>query len=473
MLFNSYIFWCFFAAVIVLYRVMDHKRQNIMLLAASYVFYGSWDWRFLSLILISTLVDYFAALGIERSKTESRRKLLCLISVCTNLGLLGAFKYYGFFASQAVALLNAAGLNVTASSLQIVLPVGISFYTFQTMSYTIDVYRGSAKPVSNLPDFALYVCFFPQLVAGPIERSSRLLPQIVNPRTKRPGDFAEGLHLIVMGLFKKIVIADNMAFIVNAVFGADISTVSGVDCLAATYAFAFQIYADFSGYSSIARGLARWMGIDLMTNFRMPYLSGTPREFWSRWHISLSTWLRDYLYIPLGGNRGRALRTSRNLILTMLIGGLWHGAGWTFIAWGLFHGVILCVHRMFEKRDRPSRRGAVLTRLKTPASILVMFHLVCLGWLLFRAETIGRAGDMLWRMLTDFQPSDISAFCLASVAFYAGPLMALELWMIRTDDPLRLMKAHWSARAAVYSYVAVMLLIFPPRVHSEFIYFQF
>ena len=473
MLFNSYIFWIFFATVFALYRVLGHKWQNRMLLVASYVFYGSWDWRFLSLIFISTIVDYFAAIGITRSKTTRCRKLLCLLSICTNLGLLGVFKYYGFFATEALAWLNAAGLHVTAPSLEVVLPVGISFYTFQTMSYTIDVYRGVTKPIHNLPDFALYVCFFPQLVAGPIERSSRLLPQIVKPRPNRPSDFVEGLYLVLMGLFKKIIIADNMAFIVNGIFAADVSTLSGVDCLAGVYAFAFQIYADFSGYSAIARGVAKWLGFDLMTNFRMPYLARSPSEFWRRWHISLSTWLRDYLYIPLGGNRGRAWRTYRNLMLTMLLGGLWHGAGWTFMAWGLFHGLILCIYRPFEKRARTIDSRAGRPWWQAVASALVMFHLTCIGWLLFRAESIGQAWEMLWRIVTDFRVSRLSAFCLTNVVFYAVPLMALEFWMSRTDDPLRLTKVHWLARAGVYSYIAVMLLIFPPAVHSEFIYFQF
>ncbi|MBC8372901.1 MAG: MBOAT family protein [Planctomycetes bacterium] len=473
MLFNSYTFWAFFAVVVVLYRLMRHKWQNRMLLIASYVFYGSWNWRFLSLILISTIVDYFAAIGIARSKSARGRKLLCLISICTNLGLLGVFKYYGFFANEAVAWLNAAGLHVTAPSLAIVLPVGISFYTFQTMSYTIDVYRGVTRPIRNLPDFALYVCFFPQLVAGPIERSSRLLPQIVKPRPNRPGDFKEGLYLVLMGLFRKIVIADNMAFIVNGIFAADISTLSGVDCLAGVYAFAFQIYADFSGYSSIARGVAKWLGFDLMTNFRMPYLARTPSEFWRRWHISLSTWLRDYLYIPLGGNRGRAWKTCRNLMLTMLLGGLWHGAGWTFIVWGLFHGLILCVYRPFEKQTRTVDSPSPIPWWRAVAAGGVMFHLTCVGWLLFRAESIAQAWGMFRRILTDFRFSGLSAFCLANVAFYVAPLMAMEFWMNRSDDPLRLTEVHWPVRAGVYSYIAIMLLVFPPMVHNEFIYFQF
>ena len=334
MLFNSFIFWAFFAVVLLVYRRLKHRGQNRLLLVASYVFYGYWDWRFLSLILLSTVVDYYVAIGIESSSDARRRKRLLCGSMLTNLGLLGVFKYFGFFAEEAVRVLNAVGMPASLPSLQVVLPVGISFYTFQTMSYTIDVYRGQTRAARNVLDFALFVCFFPQLVAGPVERSHRLMPQILNPRKETPGQFSEGLYHILFGLFKKVVIADNMARLVNTVFAVPVSQLTGAECLVGVYAFAFQIYGDFSGYSSMAQGLARWMGFNLMSNFRMPYLAVSPSDFWRRWHISLSQWLRDYLYVGLGGNRLGKLMTYRNLLLTMVLGGLWHGAGWTFLVWG-------------------------------------------------------------------------------------------------------------------------------------------
>jgi len=461
----------FFAAVILLYRFMPHRSQNWMLLAASYLFYGWWNWRFLSLIMVVTVINYATAIGVTSTDIKRRRKLLVSLSVFVNLGMLGVFKYFNFFAAEFVSLLGSVGLSVSLPSVSIVLPVGISFYTFQALSYTIDVYRGDTEPTRNLRDFALYVAFFPQLVAGPIERSSRLLPQVVNPRVRRHDDFADGLFLVMIGLFKKIVIADNLALIVNGIFAEDMSKLSGVDCLVGVYAFAFQIYGDFSGYSTIARGLAKWMGFDLMTNFRMPYLARTPSDFWRRWHISLSTWLRDYLYIPLGGNRSGKWRTTRNLMLTMLLGGLWHGAGWTFVTWGLFHGMILVVYYHYS-RSRPKRpaKGSIL---KTALSIVVMFHMACLGWLFFRAESMGQAWSMLIKMGSDFSTTEFTTYCFMSILFFAGPLMCFEFWLDRKGDPMRLTKVHWGFRAAAYSYAVVMIILFRPMVTSEFIYFQF
>jgi len=473
-LFSSYIFWAFFAVVLFLYRRGGHRWQNRLLLVASYVFYGAWDWRFLSLIALSTVVDYFVAIGITRSERPGRRKWLLALSVGVNLALLGTFKYFGFFAAEMVDLLGSLGLPVTLPSLKFVLPVGISFYTFQTMSYTIDVYRGVSRPVRHFLDFALYVAFFPQLVAGPIERSYRLMPQIVNPRPRRGEDFVEGLYLVILGLFKKIVIADNMAVIVVGIFGTDPDNLSGLDCLVGVYAFAFQIYGDFSGYSAIARGVAKWMGFDLMTNFNAPYLARSPGDFWRRWHISLSTWLRDYLYIPLGGNRKGTWRTRRNLMVTMLLGGLWHGAGWTFVAWGLFHGLLLCAFRPFEARRRAGpAAGARRPRWRAATATLIMFHLICFGWLLFRAESMGQAWTMLTKMVLDCRATELTTYGLGMIGFLVGPLMLLEYWVNRTGDLLALTKVHWLARAGVYSYFTVMLLIFQPMVHSAFIYFQF
>jgi D-alanyl-lipoteichoic acid acyltransferase DltB (MBOAT superfamily) len=439
---------------------------------ASYLFYGWWDYRFCSLLAISTVVDYLCGRGMAGSSSERHRKALLTVSCITNLGILGFFKYFNFFADSFAGFFAAFGLEPHFFELHVILPVGISFYTFQTMSYTIDVYRGSTRPVRDFLDFALYVAFFPQLVAGPIERSGRLMPQIVNPRPRRPEDFTEGLYLVVTGLFKKIVVADNMAVIVNGIFAAEPSRLSGGECLIGVYAFAFQIYGDFSGYSCIARGVARWLGFDLMTNFNMPYFATSPRDFWSRWHISLSTWLRDYLYIPLGGNRKGRWKTYRNLMLTMLLGGLWHGAGWTFIAWGFFHGALLIGHRLCEKR-RAQPRPDPRTRLANVAKALLMFHLVCVGWLLFRAQSMPQAWGMAARVFADLRFTPTALYGLGMIAFYVAPLMALELWLHHKKDLLRLPKVNWVPRACVYSYFALMLVAFHPTVPSEFIYFQF
>ena len=282
MLFNSYYFWLFFAVVAVLYWRLPHRGQNRLLLVASYYFYGCWDWRFLGLIATSTTIDYFIALAIGRTANRKRRKQLMLLSMSASLGILGFFKYFGFFSRELEGMLHGLGLPSLIPRLDILLPVGISFYTFQTMSYTIDVYRRQCKPTRNYLDFALFVSFFPQLVAGPNERASNFLPQILKPRIYREGDFAHGLYMIIVGLFQKVFVADTMAALVNGVFAKPTADLQGIEILLATYAFAFQIYGDFAGYSSIARGVARWLGFDLMVNFRRPYFAASPSEFWQR-----------------------------------------------------------------------------------------------------------------------------------------------------------------------------------------------
>lgn len=469
--FNSYLFWIFFAAVMALYRLLPHRGQNRMLLVASYVFYGAWDARFLLLILISTLVDFHVARRVAASRDRAVAKRWCILSITINLGILGVFKYFDFFTSSFSSLLDFLfSYETDLITLNIILPVGISFYTFQTLSYTIDVYRGRTRPATRLTDFALYVAFFPQLVAGPIERSHRLLPQIVNPRATRQDHFARGLYLVISGLFAKIVIADNMAFICNGIFAASDDQVGGVDRLVGIYAFAFQIYGDFYGYSSIARGIALWMGIELMANFRMPYFARSPADFWKRWHISLSSWLRDYLYIPLGGNRGGKWKTCRNLMLTMLLGGLWHGAGWTFILWGVYQGLLLCAYRPFEGRIHDSQPSLLRRLVET----FLFFNLVCIGWLLFRAESATQAWDFLASILfTDFSATFLSAYGLGSILYLAGPFLLLEIWLTRRDDLLALTKVAWGWRAAAYSYALFMLVVHQPLRTSEFIYFQF
>ena len=469
MLFNSYVFCAFFAVVLALHAVLRGRSRKALLLVASYVFYGYWDWRFLGLIALSTASDFVAAQLIERSPDRARKRAWLAAALTLNLGILGFFKYFDFFVESLSSVLVAAGLPGLKPVLNVVLPVGISFYTFQTMSYTIDVYRGHLKPSRNLLDFALFVSFFPQLVAGPIERATSLLPQIVSPRQRTAADLPEGAYLVLSGLFRKVVIADNLAAIANGIFSADPSTLTGPEVVVGVYAFAFQIYGDFSGYSAIARGVARWLGYDLMVNFRMPYLSVSPSDFWRRWHISLSSWLRDYLYIPLGGNRHGTWNTYRNLMLTMLLGGLWHGAAWTFVAWGAFHGLILVAYRLVAGKDRETPRP-LLARL--PAMVL-MFQLVAVSWLLFRAESIGQAFTMGVKALSDFTLTPLAIGGFATVAFFALPLMLFELWLEDKEDLMALLRRPWLARATVAAFCVLMLVLFPAPVRYEFIYFQF
>lgn len=490
MLFNSYIFWAFFAAVFVLYRRLGHRSQNYMLLIASYVFYGYWDWRFLFLMLFSTVVDYGAAILIAQSQSRPRRKAFLLTSICMQLSLLGLFKYYGFFSHELASLFGLLGIPVFFPALKFLLPVGISFYTFQTMSYVIDVYRGEFECEKNFINFALFVSFFPHLIAGPLVRARKLLPQIGHPRVRRAEDFREGLYFIAIGLFKKVFVGDNLAAIANSIFHADPSRLTGLECIAGIYAFAFQIYCDFSGYSSIAQGVAKWLNIDLTTNFNLPYLATSPTDFWRRWHISLSTWFRDYLYIPLlqrGLQPAPRKRLLTALVIVMLLSGLWHGAAWTFVLWGLYHGLLLIGYRLFSstrfaffRKRHSTKEQAAPDQVKASPSfpgyivrVVVMFHLVCLGWLLFRAESMGQVLTMLSRILVDFHWSPFASSAFAMILFFAGPLVVYEFWLERRQDLLALVRIDWRARALVYSYCSLMLLFFAPSVSNVFIYFQF
>lgn len=473
MLFNSIQFFVFLVVVLVLVHRLTHRWQNRVLLVASYVFYGWWDWRFLSLIALSTILDFNIAKALDNTENEDIRRRLTALSIGFNLGLLGIFKYFNFFVDSLIEVFDTFGLGVSQPTLNIVLPVGISFYTFQTIGYTIDVYRKKIGHCPNFIDFALYVAFFPQLVAGPIERASHLLPQVTKPRRVGVDDVATGAHLILFGLFKKVVIADNLAPIVDAVYGSADPT--GTEIVVATWCFAFQIYCDFSGYSLIARGVARWLGFDLMKNFWLPYASANPQEFWTRWHISLSSWLRDYLYIPLGGNRGTPGRVSRNLMLTMLLGGLWHGAAWNFVLWGAFQGAILVLHRKYagHHRHKPREKPSWL-------AIATMFQVACYGWLLFRAESLGQVVDFSTAILTNHGLTDRAVGGLALLIALAGPLMLLEWWQYRGRDPVPPETdavPRWPtktpASGVLYAACALGLVILAPIGVQEFIYFQF
>lgn len=469
MLFNSFFFWVFFLTVWSLYWRLSHRGQNRLLLAASYFFYGCWDWRFLGLILLTTTWDFLFSHAMAATDSQRLKRGLLTTSIALNLSVLGFFKYYGFFSTELAAWMTSLGLTPLLPTLSIVLPVGISFFTFQSMSYTIDVYRGLIQPARNWFDFALYISFFPQLVAGPIERAETLLPQVLKPRTWKPPFFAEGLHDIVLGLFQKVVVADNMAVLANCVFATPTSELTGTEVLLGIYAFAFQIYGDFAGYSSMARGVAKWLGFDLMLNFQRPYFAIDPSDFWRRWHISLSQWLRDYLYIPLGGNRAGNLQTNRNLMLTMLLGGLWHGANWTFILWGALHGLLLCGYRSVMPHVRPSQ----LTLSGRLGRMVLMFHLVCLGWLLFRADSIAQAAAMIAQLTTSVGVTPLATTILGTMVLCVSPLLLYEAWVEWRGETDSLLEIHWLPRGLAYSYVALMCLFVPPPVAATFIYFQF
>jgi D-alanyl-lipoteichoic acid acyltransferase DltB (MBOAT superfamily) len=475
----------FLIVVWLVYLVLKRRGQNFLLLAASYFFYSMWDWRFLSLILISTGVDYTIGRVLARTKNPRSRRAALIVSLIANLGLLGFFKYYGFFVDSAVVLLESVGFQANRPVLEVLLPVGISFYTFQTLSYTIDVYRGKMPACRSLLDFALFVAFFPQLVAGPIERASHLLPLIQNKRTVTRPDISRGLFLILLGLVKKLAIADGLARSVDAVFSTS-ADVSGLDVTLATYAFALQILCDFSAYTDIARGTSKLFGINLMINFNAPYLSNNPSDFWRRWHISLSTWLRDYLYIPLGGNRKGPVRTYINLMLTMVLGGLWHGAAWNFVLWGFYQGSMLCIFRVFDNPDRhkppapspyelPKRMRVVgrrvLFRLATAA---LFFQLVCYGWLLFRAESLSDVVRLTAELFT--------ADGWASMSFPRPPLAALlGVLLFVPWEAMTFFKGRatfyqsWTpfARGMLVGTLLILLAMGVNNDASTFIYFQF
>jgi len=467
MLFNSSLFLGFFAGVYAVHLALWRRRrlQNAWLLLASYVFYAAWDWRFLGLIGLSTAVDYWVGLRLDASRDEGIRRRWVVTSVVVNLGILGTCKYLGFFAESLAGLARLAGIELGPVTLHFVLPVGISFYTFQSMSYSIDVYRRTIPACRRPLDFALFVAFFPQLVAGPIERAARLLPQIAGPRRIDAGAVQTGLFLLVFGFFKKLVVADNAGRLADLIFG-NAGSFDSLDLTLGVLAFGVQIYGDFSGYSDIARGLAKLLGFDLMVNFRLPWFAGSPAEFWRRWHISLSEWLRDYLYIPLGGSRRGAGRTLRNLALTMILGGLWHGAAWTFVLWGVYQGALLVAQRvLFGERELPARG---LPRL---AGMLATFALMQTGWLIFRADSLGQLGYFLGNM--GVSPSGLSARFAWDLFVVSAPLLAIQTWQHLSGHLLAPLRTPLGVRIAVHSFLLVAIAVLGVREASEFLYFQF
>jgi len=476
MLFNSFEFFIFFFVVYLVYLSLRHKQQNLFLLIASYFFYGCWDWRFLSLILLSTVVDYICGLKIHHATENGPKKKFLVVSIAVNLSILGFFKYFDFFSANFAQLLRVLGLPSSPATLNIILPVGISFYTFQTMSYSIDIYRKKMAPTKDFLDFALFVAFFPQLVAGPIERAHRLLPQILNPRKLSRKKVFEGGYLIFWGLFLKIFMADQLATYVDPIF-ADHSDLDGPVVLFAVYAFAFQIFSDFAGYSCIARGLGKLLGFDIMFNFNNPYFSSSPREFWQRWHISLSSWLRDYLYIPLGGNRQGPLRQFRNLMVTMVLGGLWHGAAWTFVLWGAYHGLLLILYRMGSALvDRFARiRNLLEQRIFIVLRIIVFFHLTCLGWIFFRSKSLRQIQTLLMRLVHPETAIDMEKFLsvIWEPLLWMGGLLIYQYLQYRKNDLLVIFRWPAAVRGAIYFILYVLLVTHGVEGGKAFMYFQF
>ncbi len=528
MLFQTPTFFMFFLVFILCYlATRKHLSiQNAVVLVASYIFYGAWDERFLTLIIASTATDYLAGIGASGTKIsrhdlikstvfliggslislsftlkdsahfllavvalaalywivgwyqlrldeQKRRKFFILFSLVLNLGILAVFKYFNFFAESLQDLAQGMGFELNYVTLNIVLPVGISFYTFQTISYSVDIYRGQLKPTTSMMRFAAFVSFFPQLVAGPIERAAQLLPQFYTARVMTFEKFKSGSALFAWGMFKKVFIADNIAPIADRVF-ADPSAFSSGELTIGLLAFTFQIYCDFSGYSDMARGLARILGFELMLNFNLPYVSRTPSEFWQRWHISLSSWLRDYLYIPLGGNRGSVVGTYRNLTLTMLLGGLWHGASWTFVLWGLFHGIILVIYRilnvdaiLYGFKNRP---GSHYTFSILAACIMFIFTLY--GWLIFRANTMDVLVSYTMGLFSFHNMGD-ALNQLGQLFYYIGPLLLFQCLQLAKGKTEIFWELPKVLQINIALFVLYCIVFLQPKTAAAFIYFDF
>ena len=477
MLFNSIEFLLFLPVCFIIYWFVvqrNLKLQNAFILLASYFFYGWWDYRFLALIAFSTVVDYSIAIVMGKTQSANRKKLLLFTSLAINLGLLGFFKYYGFFIDSWVDAFSALGVEMHKSTLNIILPVGISFYTFQTLSYTIDVYRKKLEPSKNFINFAAYVAFFPQLVAGPIERATNLLPQFSKKRVFKEELAISGIHLIIWGLFQKVVIADSCAPYVNSIFD-NYENMNSLSLILGAVYFAFQIYGDFAGYSNIAIGTARLLGFDLMRNFNYPYFSRDMAEFWRRWHISLSTWFRDYLYIPLGGSRGSKWLQLRNVMIIFLVSGFWHGANWTFVFWGFLHALffvpVLLLNRNRNHLNQVSE-NRILPSLKELAQMLVTFLLACVAWVFFRASTIREAFDYLKRTFAtsgfDIQYLNIERYSIEMLLILF--VFITYEWFHRDKEHPFYGKWKW---LKITSIILMLLTLGVYSNHQDFIYFQF
>ena len=483
MLFNSIDFAVFLPIVFLLYWLVfpnNLKKQNFLIVIMSYVFYGWWDWRFLALIIISTLIDYFIGLKLEEDVEPKTRKLLLWLSVTVNLGILGFFKYFNFFIENFTAAFTFFGANIQPNTLNLILPVGISFYTFQTLSYTIDVYKRKLNPTRDFIAFSAFVSFFPQLVAGPIERATNLLPQFYKKRTFIYANAVDGMRQILWGLIKKVVIADNCAVYANLFFNNS-ADYSGSTLLLGALFFTFQIYGDFSGYSDIAIGTSRLFGFDLMKNFSFPYFSRDIAEFWRRWHISLSTWFRDYVYIPLGGSKGGTWMKIRNTFIIFGISGFWHGANWTYIVWG-FLNAIYFLPLLLSNKNRVHldvvAQGSYLPSVKDLLKILLTFTLTVFAWIFFRAENVTVAIEIIREIFSKSFLSipEFEGKRLALITCFLIILFMIAEWFGRDKAYA---SAHWGLtwkrqyRWSMYGLMLFLIIQFMETNKSPFIYFQF
>ena len=473
MLFNSWQFGLFFPIVFALYWGLPHRFRIGLLLAASYYFYMSWNVKYVVLILFTTIVSYSAALLIVKTSSLRTKKAILTISLITCLGVLFVFKYFNFFTGAVTDFLNMFAIKLHPMTLKLLLPVGISFYTFQTLGYVIDVYRGTTKPERNFWVYATFISFFPQLVAGPIERTNNLLPQIKAVHEFDYSQAVYGIKLMAWGFFKKLCIADILAFrVVDMVF-SDLYRYNGLELLFAVFFFTIQIYCDFSGYSDIARGCSKMLGIDLMENFRSPYFSASLREFWSRWHISLSTWFRDYVYIPLGGNRVGKFRHNMNLLLTFAISGLWHGANWTFLVWGILHGAGQVIENALTSRNSQEPHGLVWC-----VRVLVTFVFVMLGWVFFRTQNFSEALYVIRSIFSGITGGiyfyEFSRLRKAAAGLCIIILMLWDYFSLKYDVIAEI-TSYRSAilRYAFYFMLLTLLLLLRALAPVDFVYFQF
>jgi D-alanyl-lipoteichoic acid acyltransferase DltB (MBOAT superfamily) len=481
MLFNSFHFLFFFLAFLPIYFLLRGTPRKIFTLAASYYFYMCWNARYVSIIWAITIIDYLAALLIAKAQAQSTKRLYLILSLASNIGLLLVFKYFNFLSSSVTEALNFAGLHDSPVLLNVILPIGLSFHTFQAMSYTIDVYKGKAPAERSLLNYALYVAFFPQMVAGPIERPNHLLPQFHRTHSFNWDDFRAGARRALWGLFKKMVIADGLASFVNAVY-AHPERFPGIALLLATCFFSIQIYCDFSGYSDMAVGIARMMGFELTVNFRRPYFAQSIGEFWHRWHISLSTWFRDYVYIPLGGNRVSLPRFYFNILVTFLLSGIWHGANMTFVVWGAFHGLWLIL-----SHATASTRASLTTALgleRFPRSLALLRvaltgSFVTLAWIFFRASSLTQAFYVITHLLplnhldsVVFVKSGIQRADLPFLLFFVCAMFAVE-WMIEHPQRRPAVWSNLGFRVAMYYACTFAIIFYGVFGHVDFIYFQF
>lgn len=476
MLFDTPAYFVFLIPVVLAYWRLSHRKQNVFLVLASYVFYGWWDWRFLALMIGSTAMDFLIAQKVAPSGANPNRRKWFILSLLLNFGILGVFKYFNFFVDSFSTSLDALGIHIPVPVLRVILPPGISFYTFQEVAYIVDVYKGRLEASRSFVEYALFISLFPHLIAGPIQRPGHLIPQVQRERSFNGDRFFDGMLLIFSGLLRKCVVADNCALLANAAFGGQLGPPNFWVVLIGTYAFAWQVYGDFSGYSDIARGSAQLLGFHFTVNFRQPFLAQRFQDFWRRWHISLSTWLRDYLYIPLGGKAGGERKLCRNLLITMLLAGLWHGANWTFVVFGAIHGVVMSLERLFFPAMKkpadaapPHRSGGLLS---VWGQRILTFHLFCLSLVFFRAPSLSSALQLLGGLF-NFTWRAEYASALLVLCFFSVPLFVVDLWLEAQNQEYPFAEAPYAVRIGLAATALLLLAFFSGNDLNAFIYFQF